>query len=155
MSNASRTPGPYTHADFVRLALEAFPVLGDEFEDAEGLLHLQMHAFQRLTERAARSGDWDLFRRCVHLATELWQRPAPDLYNALNVSFLEHLNFEGPHGAEAWMRMTSDLKQGWEAMERYNRELLERGTPKSNVHPESSRKAEHGETARRPRGKRR
>jgi hypothetical protein len=123
MSRASRTPPPYTHADFERLALEAFPVLRAEFDDAEGLLHLQMHAFQRLTERAAKAGDWDTFRRCVDLATELWQRPEPELYNALNVSFLEHLDFEGPHGAEAWMRLTSDLKRGWEAMERYNKEL--------------------------------
>lgn len=48
--------GPYTHADFARLALAEFPELREEFEEDSELLHLQMHAFTRLMEHAKDTG---------------------------------------------------------------------------------------------------
>jgi hypothetical protein len=112
--------GPYSRSDFVRLGLAEFPALRAEFDEADGLLHLQMHAFTRLMQQAKGSADWGTFRRGVRLAAELWSRPDEDLLNALNVSFLEHLDFEGPHGPEAWQRLTSELQHGWKAMKAYN-----------------------------------
>ena len=69
------TDGPYTHADFTRMALAEFPELREEFEQDPDLLHLQMHAFQRLAERAQREGDWATYKPCMRLAHELWRRP--------------------------------------------------------------------------------
>jgi len=117
---ARETPAPYSQSEFVRLALDAFPTLRDEFADADGLLHLQMHAFTRLMQRAKASADWATYKRGIHLAAELWRRPDEDLLGALKVSFLEHLDFDGPHGQEAWNRLTSELKHGWQAMKAYN-----------------------------------
>jgi hypothetical protein len=34
-----------------------------------------------------------VYERGLHLANELWARPDADLRSALNVSFLEHLDF--------------------------------------------------------------
>ena len=117
----ARDPGtPQTQADFVRLALAEFPVLREEFADVDGLLHLQMHAFTRLMQRAKGAADWETYRRGVRLAAELWRRPDEALLNALNVSFLEHLDFDGPRGPEAWSRLTSELQHGWKAMKAYN-----------------------------------
>jgi hypothetical protein len=48
--------GPYTRADFVRLALAEFPKLREEFEEYRDLLRLQMHAFERLAARAKAEG---------------------------------------------------------------------------------------------------
>ena len=135
MTRAPKVPAQYTETDFVRLALEAFPELREEFEYDEGLLHLQMHAFQRLTGRAIKGADWETFRRCVHLATELWERADPALENALNVSLLEHLEFEGSNGREAWGRMTTALKRGWEEMDAYNKELAARSAPRAKTKP--------------------
>ena len=123
---ARQTHGPYGQADFVRLAVAEFPSLQDEFAEADGLLHLQMHAFTRLMQRAKGSADWATYKRGVRVAAELWGRPNESLLNALNVSFLEHLDFDGPRGPEAWNRLTSELKHGWEAMKAYNDRLAAR-----------------------------
>ena len=113
------TDGPYTHEDFVRLALAEFPELRAEFEDDPELLHIQMHAFERLAGRAKVAGDWSTYARCMCLAHALWQRPDEALLNALNVSFLEHLDFDGPNGPEAWRHLSPELQEGWRAMQAY------------------------------------
>jgi hypothetical protein len=114
---------PYSHVDFQRLALGAFPELREEFEVNEGLLHLDMHAFTRIAQRAKGDGDWDRYSRCIRIANELWARPDTALHNALNVSFLEHLEFSGPRGATAWQYLPPQLQLGWEAMRAYNERL--------------------------------
>jgi hypothetical protein len=123
------THRPYGQADFVRLALAEFPSLQEEFAETDGLLHLQMHAFTRLMQRARGTADWSTYKRGVRVAAELWGRPDKNLLNALNVSFLEHLDFDGPHGPEAWKCLTSELKHGWEAMKAYNDRLAARSVP--------------------------
>lgn len=114
---------PYSHSDFVRLALIAFPELREEFEDNAELLHVQMGAFARRTQRAKGEGDWDAYARCVRLADEMWRHPDYYLQNALNVSYLEHLDFDGPRGAIAWEHLTPALRDGWRAMRAYNERL--------------------------------
>jgi len=126
---ARENRGPYSRSDFVRLTLAEFPNLRAEFDEAEGLLHLQMHAFTRLMQHAKGSADWDTYRRGVRLAAELWSRPDEDLLNALNVSFLEHLDFDGPRGPEAWQRLTSELQHGWKAMKAYNDRVAAHAAP--------------------------
>ena len=127
MSN--RSPEPYSQSDFVRLLLAEFPELSTEISEAEGLLHLQMHAFARHMQRAKGAGEWSEYKRGVHLATELWTRADAPLRGALDVSFLEHLDFDGPRGPEAWMRLTSELQHGWQAMRAYNEHLAGRAAP--------------------------
>jgi hypothetical protein len=117
---AKQTLAPYTQSDFIRLALAEFPSLTEEMEEADDLLHLQMHVFTRLMQRAKGGSDWGTYKRGVRLATELWTRPDENLLNALNVSFLEHLEFDGPRGAEAWKCLTAELQHGWKAMKAYN-----------------------------------
>ena len=107
---------PLTHADFERLVVAEFPELVDEIAEDAGLLHLQMAAFARLMERAEDAGDWGTYERGVRLAHALWARPDPALLNALNVSFLEHLDFDGPSGPAAWSRLTPSLQHAWAEM---------------------------------------
>jgi hypothetical protein len=126
---SKQTDLPYTQSDFVRLALAEFPSLTEELEEADGLLHLQMHAFTRVMQRAKAAADWATYRRGVHLAAQLWSRPDTNLLNALNVSFLEHLDFEGLHGPEAWKCLTSELQHGWQAMKAYNDRVASLSAP--------------------------
>jgi hypothetical protein len=116
--------GPYTRADFERMALAEFPELREPFEWDDGRLHLQMHAFTRVAQRAKGEGDWDTYARCVRFAAELWRRPDADLLNALKVSFLEHLDFDGPRGPAAWQHLTPELRDGWRAMRAANERLM-------------------------------
>src|SRR5690349_19240546 len=91
----------YTADDFRRLVLAEFPELLEEFEDFADLLHLQMAVFARRTQLAKGEGDWDTYARCIRLADTLWRRPDEPLLNALNVSYLEMIDFDGPRGPVA------------------------------------------------------
>jgi hypothetical protein len=114
---------PYVAEDFCRMALVEFPELREEFEYNEGLLHVQMGAFAQRLQEAKGTADWDAYARGVRLAHELWQRPDEALLNALNVSFLEHLDFTGPRGPHAWGLLTPELQHGWRAMQKYLSDL--------------------------------
>jgi hypothetical protein len=46
------------------------------------------------------------------------------LSNAIHVSFLEHLDFIGPRGAQAWKLMTPRLQSAWKDIITYNEKLL-------------------------------
>jgi hypothetical protein len=115
----------YSRLDFTRLALAEFPELREEFDEYPDLLHLQMHALERLAERTKNERDWMLYRRIMLFADRLWQRPDQELLNALNVSFLEHLEFAGTDGPRAWGYLSSELKEGWRAMDAYMTQLAE------------------------------
>ena len=115
----------YTAEDFRRLSLAAFPEVQDWFEENKDLLHVQMGALASIAQRAKGDGDWGTYRRVIELAEKLYTNPDSELENALNVSFLEHLDFEGPTGGTAWELMTPRLKAGWTAMEQYLDDLFD------------------------------
>jgi hypothetical protein len=131
---------PYTHADFERLALVEFPELREEFEYDAGLLHLQMHALTRVAQRAKRAEDWDTYKRVMRLAALLWSSPDDALHNALNVSFFEHLDFDGSRGPEAWGHLTPALQEGWKAMRTYNDQIRALSAPKRKQRPPKPRR---------------
>jgi hypothetical protein len=83
---------------FHDLALAQFPELREEFEDHRGLPHLQMRAFARLVQEAKGRADWETYAQAAALADALWRDADPALRNALNVSFLELIDFEDRTG---------------------------------------------------------
>ena len=118
--NDSQVTQPYTHSDFVRMALVEFPELREEFEESPELLHLQMGAFARLVQRAKGEADWGLYERAVRLADEIFAHADPALKNALHVSFLERIDFDGPRGPTAWDYLSPSLQSAWRLMKEYN-----------------------------------
>lgn len=134
------TEQPYTRIDFARHALVEFPQLREDFEEYPDLLHLQMHALERLAEAALKARDWMLYRRIMLFADRLWQRPDADLLNALNVSFLEHLEFDGPDGTRAWGYLSSGLQDGWRAIAAYMAQLAEAARPPGKQRPPKPRR---------------
>lgn len=132
--------GPYTQADFVRLALADFPELREEFEEDADLLHLQMHSFERRMGKAKKEEDWAAYSRGMRLAHELWRRPDHALLNALNVSFLEHLEFGGSSGPEAWRHLSPELQEGWRAMDAYMAHLATLTAPPKKQRPPKPRR---------------
>ena len=109
----------YGHADFYRIVTQTFPELQAELDEDPGLLHVQMGTFARFTEQAKVRGDWSTYRQCIALADALWQAPDPGLLNALNVSYLETLSFDGPQGDLAWSHVPPSLRIGWQEMQAY------------------------------------
>ena len=105
--------------EFIEALVAEFPELTDEIREDEGLLHIQMGAFGRLTEAAIARGELETVDRCFALAHRAFRDADPPLKNALNVSYLEELDFSGEHGAAAERRMTSLLRQGYTEMRDY------------------------------------
>jgi hypothetical protein len=101
-----------------RLPLATF-FLGEEFEEWRGLPHLRMAAIAHRLQEAKVATPGDTYQRGMALAHELWRRLKEAPLNALNVSFLENLDFDGPRGPIAWGCLTSELQQGWKAMQAY------------------------------------
>jgi hypothetical protein len=110
-------------ADFPERVLRVFPALGAEFAYGEGLPYVQMGAFARLMQCAQGSADWDVYARAARLTDELWRDADEGLRNALNVSLLECIDFDGPHGAKAWALLSLRLQRAWRAMAACNARL--------------------------------
>jgi hypothetical protein len=131
---------PFTHADFLRLACAEFPALVTDFAEDENTHYMQMHSFTRLAQEAKGRGDWDVYKRCMRIATTLWSRPDSELLNELNVAFLEHLDFDGPRGPEAWSHLSSELQHGWRAMKAANNRVAALTAPPRKVRQAKPRK---------------
>ena len=109
-----------TLGEFPGRVLAAFPELGEEFAEDDGLPYIQMGTFARLMQRTKGDGDWAAYGRAARLADELWVGADEGLRNTLNVSLLEHLDFDGPRGSQAWSLLGPRLQRAWRAMDAYN-----------------------------------
>jgi len=123
-----------THRDFHDAVLKEFPELRGAVDDCNGLLHLEMGAFATFTQRAKGRPDWDTYKRAVRLITRLLERADPELRNAIHVSYLEHLDFEGPRGPTAWGLLPPKLQDAWKEIIAYDERLL--GRPWAKTKPQ-------------------
>jgi len=97
-----------------------FPEAADEIdrEVDEGLIHLEMSAFSRYTMRIVERGDRPEAIRCFQFAERLILQGDADVWNAVHVSYLEHLL---PEDDQEWMfeAMTSAVRQAWFEIHEY------------------------------------
>ena len=119
-----------SHQDFLDTVLTEFPQLRGDVDDYDGLLHPEVGAFAQFTQRAKGRADWDTYARCVRLIDRLFQHADSELENAIQVSFLEHLDFEGPRGAAAWKLLSPALQMAWKRITAYNERRLTLPTKK-------------------------
>lgn len=99
-----------------------FPSLSEEFDESEGLLHIQIAAWSHLTQKAIDEENRELFRKNCEVFCELYPNASADLENELNVSYLENLKFkDGAHRrAWAYKAMPNMMRNAWILMEEYN-----------------------------------
>ena len=100
-------------SDFRSTVLAEFPQLRENFEGDDDLPYMQVGVFAKFTQSAKGRADWDTYERCVCLADRLLSRASSELENALYVSYLEHLDFDGPRGPKAWSLLTPELQAAW------------------------------------------
>ena len=111
---------------FVGLVLGEFPQLTEEFAEEAGLLHLQTAALSRFAQVAMDGGDLDTLRRCYALLAEVMRSCTFEVENAIYVSFLENLDFEGrTNGAEARRLLPPVLAQALAELESHWRRFGE------------------------------
>jgi hypothetical protein len=102
---------------------ELVVVLHDEIN--EGLLHLQVAEFSRVAQKAIDDGDKAKLAKIYVLFKFLFLNGSPELINALNVSFLEHLNVSDGKKKRAWAyaAMPPLMKKAFDEMAEYNRRI--------------------------------
>jgi hypothetical protein len=104
-----------------------FPELVEELHDdpREGLLHVQMGVFFHRAQDSIDAGDREAWKRITEGFMNLWRDCTPDVINALNVSFLEHLDFTDDKKPRSWAykAMPQEMREAWDEMEAYNRKL--------------------------------
>lgn len=107
-----------------------FPELREELHDEtwDGLLHLQISVFSRLAQSVIDAGNRASFHKICELFLLLFNEGDADLINALNVSFLEHLNLKDGKIKRAWAlrEMPNKMRIAFEEMAEYNQRLHER-----------------------------
>jgi hypothetical protein len=88
--------GSIDHARFISLLTEQFPVVAAEMDDCRrGLLHCEMGAFSHATQTAIDAGDDESVRQHFLFIDGIFRDATPDVENAVYVSYLENLRFEG------------------------------------------------------------
>lgn len=117
----------YAHEETIRRIEDAFPALRAELhhELVDGLLHPQLGAFARLAQTFIDGGDRSGWQRVVDVFTDLRLNEDPALENALNVSFLENLDFKDDKLCRLWAyeAMPERMRSAWNEMDMYNRRL--------------------------------
>jgi len=126
----------FTHADFRDALLKEFPAIKEDVESSNGFPYIEMSAFAQFTQRAKGAADWVTYEKAVKLAAKFIDNADKGLDSELRVSFLEHLDFEGPRGPTAWRLLPINLQRAWHTIIAYNERLL--GRPWFKTKPEIS-----------------
>ena len=89
------------------------------------MLHPQVGVFFHLAQGAIDSSDREQWVQVTNAFMELWTDCSPEVENALNVSFLENLNFtDGKKGSSwAYDEMPNAMRRAWDDMEECNRKI--------------------------------
>ena len=103
----------YSHEDFRRAVLDEFPALAAAFDEDSSLPYIDMGAFATFTQRAKGRGDWARYQGCIQLAHRFFVNADEDLKNAFYVAYLEHLDFDGLRGPQAWKHLSPTLRAAW------------------------------------------
>ena len=115
----------FQHSSAIAFVEQRFPEISDELHDEtiEGLMHPQIGEFSRYAQAAIDRGDINVWSRVTEVFMELWQDCDDAVRNALNVSFLEHLNFKDGKVQRRWAYnvMPKTMKVAWQEMEQYNK----------------------------------
>ena len=111
-------------AGFVQLVASAYPDLRAELDEDNGLEHVQMHTFCDHTQAAIDCGDMASVVTCFGIADRVIADGDDSMQNAIHVSFLEHLDFRGTHGRQAFGNLTQRLRTGWQDINEYMDALL-------------------------------
>lgn len=79
---------------FIEMLTARFPEVAAGIDDcSRGLLHCEMATLKRATQSAIDNNDTEMVRRHFHFADEVFANAAPEVENAINVSYLENLRF--------------------------------------------------------------
>ena len=121
---------------FIALLTKRFPVVAASIDEcSHGLLHPEMATLARATQAAIDSQDRETVCRHFKFIDEVFRQAAPDVENAVNVSYLENLRFEGRKAGPTKARelLTPRLLQALTELEEYLARLFAKGAAPNNA----------------------
>jgi hypothetical protein len=122
---------PIDRERFITLLAERYPAIAADIDEcARGLLHLEIAALARATEAAISDEDKAAVKGYFAFIGEVFRLATPEVRNAVLVSFLECLSFDGRHGKRIGARelLSPQVQAGLRGLEEYNAELFRRRT---------------------------
>ena len=93
----------------------AFPELTAQLNAQQGLPHLEVDALRRFAQRAIFEGERDVAARCFSIAARYLCDGNAATRKAIDVSFVEPLEFESPAAKHrwAWEALPAPLKKAY------------------------------------------
>jgi hypothetical protein len=119
-------------AAFQKLVLNEFPVLREDFEEWDNLVHLQIMEFLGFTQAAIEAGSYDVVSKCFEIANTALSQGNDGLRNAICVSYLAHLDLRSDAGNEAAHLMPAELERARNDVFDYVEQLIGRKRPEDN-----------------------
>jgi len=117
------------HEAFVAMLTERYSAIATGIDEcARGLLHLEMGALARHAQAAISDEDTAAVREHFQFIGEVYRRATPDVKNAVHVSYLECLAFDGKHGSRIRARemLSPQLQAALDGLEKYNAAMFKR-----------------------------
>lgn len=110
------------HETFVKELLDKFPEVSGQIDPKVdcGLLHLEMSAFARFTREQIEARDRVTVTECFQFADRLLRNGDDAVVNAVNVSFLENLDFEQEDERWAFDCMPTRVREAWREIAAHN-----------------------------------
>ncbi len=95
----------------------AFPEITSELNAAQGRLHFEVDVFRRFAQRAICAGDRERAAQCFSLAAHYLADGNPAVRDAIDVSFVEPLEFDSTCDDRrwAWDDLPATLKKAYVA----------------------------------------
>jgi len=90
--------GNFDRDKFIAMLKEHWPdVFADIDDGSAGLLHLEMATLARAVQAAISAEDTPLVKKHFKFIDDIFRQSTPEDENAINVSYLENLDFDGRH----------------------------------------------------------
>jgi len=105
-------------SEFLKEVKDAFPEIRGEINAEEGLLHFEMNVFYRYTQKLINEGSVERVKIAYHIADRYFKLGDSKMQNAIDVSFVECLEFQNTKGnirEWAWKELPCTLKGAYEA----------------------------------------
>lgn len=105
---------------------EHYPAVFADIDDiASGLLHLEMTIFARAVQAAISNEDETVVRGYFAFIADVFRMGTPEVKNAVCVSFLEYLGFDGRHAKRIRARemLSPQLQKALRELEEYNAKI--------------------------------
>jgi hypothetical protein len=89
-------------SEFLKLLGDRLPQLRRPVNQHKGLLHFEMDELRKFAQRAIFEGDRSSLEICFRLADEIHTKGDKELRDAVDVSFVEPLDFVTDHNSFVW-----------------------------------------------------